>query len=127
MRKHRATKPRAAIAVAAAGALIMTGCSGHPAFRHIVTGRLVRVGGPAAASPVPLPGKIEARSAAGDIFTASAGRNGRFRLSLPPGVYTVTGRSPLISGGRQPCLAGERLRVTGHRAARRIVVVCSIR
>ena len=89
---------------------------GHPAFRPIVTGRLVRVGRPASALPFPLPGKIEARAAGGDTFTASAGRNGRFRLPLPPGAYTVTGRSPLISGGKQPCRAGDRLRVTRHRA-----------
>jgi hypothetical protein len=112
---------------AAAGALILAGCSGHPTATQIVTGRLVRVGGPAPGSPVPLPGSIKAVDAAGHAYAAKADRSGRFRLTLPPGVYTVTGHSPLISSGQQLCAADGRLRVSGNLRSRRIQVICSIR
>jgi hypothetical protein len=116
----------AAIAAAAAGALIMTGCSGHPTAAQVVTGRLVRVGGPAPGSPVPLPGSIKAVDAAGHAYAAKADQSGRFRLTLPPGVYTLTGHSPLISSGKQLCAAGGRLRVSGTLPPRSIQVICSI-
>lgn len=28
---------------------------------------------------------------------------GRFEMSLPPGVYFLSGRSPSFTGGREPC------------------------
>jgi hypothetical protein len=117
----------AAVAAATAGALIMAGCSGHPTDTRVVTGKLVRVGGPAPGSPVPLPGSIKAVDAAGHAYAAKADRSGRFRLTLPPGVYTVTGHSPLISSGQQLCAADGRLRVSGNLRSRRIQVICSIR
>src|SRR5690348_16872419 len=90
---------------ASAGASPSNGLSGDPANQQAVTGALMRVGGPAPGSPVPLPGTITARAATGRSFTATAGRNGRFRLSLPPGAYRVTGRSPLIQSGQVACAA----------------------
>lgn len=69
-----------------------------------------------------------ARSAAGGQFTAAAGKNGRFRLSLPPGAYRLTGGSPqVVANGRQmPCTAGRTVYVTKNEPVHGIEVVCSI-
>ena len=73
---------------------ILTSCSDKPGPHQTVTGLLVRVGGPAPGSPVPLPGTVVARTPAGGQFTTTTGKNGRFQLSLPPGAYRLTGHSP---------------------------------
>ena len=86
----------------------------------------MRVGGPAPGSPVPLPGTITARAATGQTFTATAGRNGRFMLSLPPGAYRLTGRSPLIQSGRTACAPAARLHVSSSKHVRPVTVICSI-
>jgi len=117
---------------AAAIALILAGCSGQPAGSRTVTGVLVRVGGPAGLSgpppPLPLPGTIVARSTAGQQFTATAGNNGRFDLSLPPGTYQVTGHSPQVWVNNQQmlCTAQGAVHVTKHQPLHKISVVCSI-
>src|SRR5262245_44148237 len=116
-----------AFAVLGAGIVILAGCGGGPGPGRAVTGRFVRVGGPAAGAPFPLPGTITARAATGESFTATAGRDGRFTLSLPPGRYQVTGRSPLIESGHEPCPATGELRVTRGKPAGPVTVVCSIR
>jgi hypothetical protein len=54
-------------------------------------GTLVRTGGPAPGPPVPLPGRVVAIGSAGARFTTGVGTNGRFRLSLLPGKYRLTG------------------------------------
>ncbi len=92
----------------------------------VVTGRLVRVGGPAPGSPVPFPGTIEARDTAGQRFTVTAGNDGRFRLRLPPGTYRLTGRSPLMGSGTMICSAGRPLHLTGTSQSISVEVVCSI-
>jgi hypothetical protein len=125
---------RNGIAVLALG--IVAGCSaspGTPSADHqkslneqTVTGKFVRVGGPAPGSAVPLPGTITARAATGKTFTAAAGSHGRFTLSLPPGTYRVTGRSPLMQSGQMVCGGTARLRVRSDRPAPRVTVVCSI-
>jgi hypothetical protein len=133
---------RNGIAILALG--ILAGCSGSPPSggiqQHVtqptvtqptvtqptVTGKFVRVGGPAPGSPVPLPGTITARAATGQTFTARAGSNGRFTLSLPPGTYRVSGRSPLIQSGQMVCGATALLRVSPKRPAGRVTVVCSV-
>lgn len=95
--------------------------------QQTVTGKFVRVGGPAPGSPVPLPGTITARSVTGQTFTAMATRNGRFELLLPPGRYHVTGRSPLMQSGQMICGATTGLLVTHGKAAGPVTVICSIR
>jgi hypothetical protein len=101
-----------AIAVLAAGIAVLAGCGGNPGYHQTVPGRFVRAGGPAPGSPVPLPGTITARTATGETFTATAGRVGRFTLSLPPGTYRVTGRSPLMQSGQMICAATAELHVS---------------
>jgi hypothetical protein len=106
--------------------LALAGCGGTPGYRQTVPGTFERVGGPAPGAPFPLPGTITARTATGQTFTATAGQGGRFKLSLPPGSYQVTGRSPLIDSGQAPCPATAKLRVSRGQPARSVTVICSV-
>ena len=115
-----------AIAVLAVGIAVLAGCGSNPGYHQTVSGKFVRVGGPAPGSPFPLPGTITARTATDETFTATAGRDGRFKLSLPPGTYRVTGRSPLMQSGQMICAAKEELNVSRGQPARPVTVVCSI-
>jgi hypothetical protein len=117
---------RNVVAVLALGAAVLAGCGGSPGYQQAVRGTFVRVGGPAPGSPVPLPGTITASATTGQTFTATAGKNGRFTLSLPPGSYHVSGRSPLIQSGQMTCNATAELRVTRGKPAGPVTVVCSI-
>jgi hypothetical protein len=122
---------RAAAGVAASVS-ILAGCGGQPADGQPVTGTLVRVGGPATLSgsppPLPLPGTVVARNAAGQPFTATAGNDGRLELSLPPGRYRLTGHSPQVWVNNQQmlCSAQNAIDVTKRRPVRNVWVVCSI-
>ena len=69
--------------------------------RQVVTGTLLRVGGPPGVRPKPLPGRVVARNEAGLEFTAATGDDGQFQLLLPPGTYLLTGTSPLVSMGHK--------------------------
>jgi hypothetical protein len=128
---HMRKACRVAVCVAA-GASILAGCSGRAAGGQTVTGMLVRVGGPAGRSgpppPLPLPGTVVVRNAAGRQFTATAGKDGRFELSLPPGTYRLTGHSPQVWVNNQQmlCAAQAAIHVGKHRPARKIWVICSI-
>jgi hypothetical protein len=116
---------RIACALLALSFTVLTGCSAD-GYAQSVTGKFVRVGGPPPGLPFPLPGTITARAVTGQTFTATAGNNGRFRLSLPPGIYRVTGRSPLMQSGEMTCAATAALRVTRGKPAGHVTVVCSI-
>lgn len=105
---------------------VLAGCGSHPGYHQTVPGTFVRVGGPAPGSPFPLPGTITARAATGETFTATAGQNGRFKLSLPPGSYRVTGRSPLMQSGQMICAATAQLHISHSQPARSVTVICSI-
>ena len=77
-------------AVASAGLIpLLTACSSSP--HGVVTGKLLGVGGPPPGDVIGLPGHVTARGSAG-TQTVMAGRDGRYTLSLPPGVYHLTGR-----------------------------------
>lgn len=127
---------RTSLGVLAVSIAVVAGCSANPAThsaghqravsQQTVTGKFVRAGGPAPGSPVPLPGTITARAASGQTFTARVGGNGRFKLSLPPASYYVTGRSPLMQSGQMICGAAARLRVTRDKPPSPVTVVCSI-
>lgn len=120
---------RNAVLVLTVGAAVLagcSGCSGSPGYQQAVPGTFVRVGGPAPGSPVALPGTITARAVTGQTFSATAGQNGRFILSLPPGSYRLTGRSPLMQSGQMTCPATAELRVTRGKSAKPVTVVCSI-
>ena len=78
---------RMAVVLSAGLMLLLTGCSSRT--HGVVTGKLLAVGGPAPGVHV-LPGQVMARGPAG-TQTAMTGRDGRYTLSLPPGVYHLTG------------------------------------
>ena len=132
---------RYALMAAAAITSITTGCAAqsidHPTaaaeYRQVVTGTLLRVGGPATVAapgtPVPLAGQVEARNEAGEQFTAVTTSNGRFQLLLPPGTYQLTGTSPQVPGipGRLAGRAGAVLHVTKNKPIHDVQVICSIR
>jgi hypothetical protein len=116
------------IGAAAIGISILSSCSSPSSPRQTVTGMLVRVGGLAtleAAEPVPLPGEVVARNAAGQEFTAATSKNGRFELSLPLGTYRLTGHTLPVSG--RTCRATRSVRVTTRKPLHNIWVVCLIR
>ena len=115
-----------AIVVLAVGLAGLSGCGGNTGYHQTVRGTFVRVGGPPPGARVALPGTIIARLATGETFTATAGQDGRFELSLPPGTYRVTGRSPLMQSGQMICAAMAKLHVSRDQPARPITVVCSI-
>jgi hypothetical protein len=56
------------------------------------------------------------------------GTNGRFRLSLLPGTYRLTGYSPLVraNGAQMSCAALHPVRVTAGKTRRDVDVLCSI-
>jgi hypothetical protein len=90
---------------------------------------LVRVGGPAPGSAVPLPGQVIAIDSDGRQFVVTTSRNGRFRLSLPPGSYRLTGKSPMVmaNGTEMECMAMREVHVKAGKATRGVKVICSIK
>ncbi len=75
---------------------------------------------------MPLPGKIEARDNAGNLFSVDVGSDGRIHMALPPGTYQVTGTSPLIGDGKARCQAAKPLHVAKTGKAATVLVICSI-
>lgn len=112
----------------AMGVLVLAACGGYAGSRQVVTGLLVRVGGPATLNSVPppvrLPGEVTARGAGGQEFRVAVGSDGRFRLSLPSGTYRLTGQSPRAAGGT--CRAARAIQVGPRQPVRNVWVVCSI-
>jgi hypothetical protein len=120
------------ISALAAAVSVLTGCGGASGPHRTVQGSLIRVGGPAAfgkvPSPVPLPGVVVAKNRTGTQFTASAGKDGRFQLSLPPGTYRLTGHSPqvMVNGQQMLCTGTRTVQVTKTEPVHGADVVCSI-
>ncbi len=56
------------------------------------------------------------------------GDDGRFRMSLPPGSYQLSGSSPkvLLNGSAVQCSAARPVQITAHRTTRGIKVTCSL-
>jgi hypothetical protein len=97
---------------------------GHPLqTAGTIAGTLVRVGGPAPGATV-LPGQVTARNSVGRKFTMTVGKSGKFVLSVPPGVYKLTGHSPLVR--QETCMATKPVRVKMGQGIRGVEVICSI-
>jgi hypothetical protein len=92
----------------------------------VVVGALEAVGGPAPGTPRPLSGSITLRDSVGTVFTGTAGSDGLFSVRVPPGVYTVTGRSPLYNSGTVDCQSVGSVTVAA-RTTIRVVVMCQER
>src|SRR5581483_5280782 len=104
------------VIAAVASVSILTGCSDHPGPHRTVTGFLIRQAGPVTLGkprpPAPLPGTVVARNVnvAGEQFTATTGKSGRFQLSLPFGAYRLTGHSPkVMADGQQKLCTAEAI------------------
>jgi hypothetical protein len=120
-----------ALLVAAVGLPLLAACTGHGTSAvnaGAVSGSLLRVGGPSPGAPVPLTGQVVATSSAGTRFTVAVGGNGRYRLTLSPGTYQVTGRSPMVyvNGAQMPCAAARPVHITAGKTASGVDVICSI-
>lgn len=116
-------------AVLTAGvAVLLAACGGRATVTSdgIVTGQLIRVGGPAPGAPLALFGQIEARDDAGHHYTVAVGHDGRFRLHLPAGTYLLTGHSPQIQSGKALCAAMKPVSVTKNGTLTGVPVICQI-
>lgn len=65
-----------------------------------ISGLLAAVGGPTPTPPRPLPGLVRITNVRSRVSrTVSVGTDGRFSLALPPGSYSLVGRSPRYHAG----------------------------
>jgi len=83
-------------------------------------------GGPGPVRPVP--GQVVAVSSAGTRSGVTVGDDGRFRMSLPPGSYQLTGHSPkvLLNGDQVKCSAVRSVKIIARRTTRDIQVACTL-
>jgi hypothetical protein len=88
-----------------------------------IQGMLEAVGGPAPGTPRPLMGSITLRNSSGTAFTTTAGSDGAFSARIPPGTYTVIGRSPLYDSGSGDCRPIEPVTVVASTTTQ-VVVAC---
>ena len=87
-------------------ALPLAACAGDPGAaspRATVTGSLMLEGGPIGPagqqpSKRPIPGTVEFADGRHQPVLVHVGNSGNFSVSLPPGSYTATGRSPRVTG-----------------------------
>jgi hypothetical protein len=86
----------------------------------VVTGLLIEFGGPWPGVRLLVPGHVTATSPA-VTRTVIASRHGRFRLSLPPGIYHLTAQS----GGAR-CGRIRAVRVRAGTLTRGANVTCSV-
>ena len=87
-----------------------------PSLPGRIAGVLSLDGGP---KPVhlPSPGVVTARSVDGHTYTAHANSRGEFTISVPAGLYRLTGTSPRYNGNRGGCSAFEGVSVAPGRAS----------
>jgi hypothetical protein len=122
-----------ALLVGAGCLTLLAACTGHGTVAvtvvpGAVSGSLLRVGGPSPGAAVPLPGQVVATSKAGPRFAATVGGDGRYRLTLSPGTYQVTGHSPMVysNGAQMLCTAARPVRITAGKTTSGVDVICSI-
>jgi hypothetical protein len=112
------------------GLLFASACGGtghRVAVSGTLAGKLEAVGGPPGVPPRPLPGTITISGGPGNR-SATAGADGAFSVTLPPGSYTVVAHSPqfVINGADGWCLPGNPGAVTVRSGATAtVLIVCS--
>jgi hypothetical protein len=117
------------LGVSAMVVLALASCGSRPSrILGSIAGTLVRVGGPAPGSALPLSGRVTAKNSAGLQFAATVTKSGRFVLSLPAGVYQLTGHSPMVHTNEveMTCVALRPVHVKAGQATRGADVICSI-
>ncbi len=77
------------------------------AAKATITGTLQAVGGPGGTPNRPLRGAITA-AGSGRSYSVSVGTDGHFSVTVPAGIYTIVGRSPLYQGGAAECQGRSR-------------------
>jgi hypothetical protein len=103
----------------------------HPnrAGSAIISGRFVAVGG-ATTSAWPLTGTLSVRlvtSMAPAALSVPVGPGGKFSVTVKPGIYAISGVSPLFNAGQVGCPA-ERNPVRVQQGAHAVVdVVCDMK
>ena len=120
-------------------ALPLAACAGDPGAvppRGTVTGRLMLEGGPISLagrlpSNRPIPGTVQFADGRHQPVLAHVGRSGGFSVSLPPGRYTATGRSPQVievsNGTNHEATCSQPLSVTVRRQhTTRIALTCIV-
>lgn len=126
--------PAAALAVtlAACGTGAATTRAASASDDGSVTGTFIRVGGPLGIDgtqprPVPLTGTLLFTAGHRRMAEVHVGKTGRFSVRLPAGSYSVSGRSPSLSGAStvRPCGQPERVTVVARRAVH-VSVVCAV-
>lgn len=105
----------------AAALLLLAGCTGSPGSGTL-TGHFSAVGGPAPGSMRPMRGSVTADGPGGRHVVTTAS-DGSYRLTLPPGTYSVTAKVP---GGTGPCQADAPVVITRGTTSR-ADVICDIR
>jgi Carboxypeptidase regulatory-like domain len=113
--------PARIAAVLAAGLFaLLPACTQQPGPDGVVTGLLIEFGGPSPGIRLLVPGHVTATSPAA-TQTVTASRHGRFRFSLPPGVYHLTAQSGGVRCGRV-----RAVRVRPGTVTRGANVTCSV-
>ena len=99
---------------------LLPACTQQPRPHGVVTGLLIEFGGPSPGIRLLVPGHVTAPSAT-VTQTVTASRHGRFRFSLPPGVYHLTAQS----GGAR-CGRVRAVRVRPGTVTRKANVMCTV-
>ena len=100
----------------------------------IVEGRMAEVGGPAPGLARGIAGTLVATSADGHQITAATAAGGRFSTELPPGSYTIVGRSPQYQNNQFTCpgryeggdAVGDTIVIRANHVAH-VELVCNVR
>jgi hypothetical protein len=120
--------------------MLAAGCAAqatHDPAAGAITGMFIREGGPlgpGGTQPkvVRLHGRVDFTSARGHVVHVRVGKSGRFTVTLPPGTYQVSGRSPQIaevdnSGHNHvlPCSQPVSVTVTSQHTSK-VTVRCDV-
>ena len=113
--------PVSALLVAAAGLLLSVCSSALPSPEGTIRGTFrMSVGVIEPTNGGAIPGRVTATNRAGQTYSAVVPGTGRFELLVPPGFYTVVGRSPrFVSNGTEGACAAGPISI----ASRRVVTL----
>jgi hypothetical protein len=98
-----------ALLVAAAGLLVSACSSALPSPEGTIRGTFrMSAGVIVPSNGGAIPGRVTATDRGGQTYSAFVPGSGRFELRVPPGFYTVVGRSPrfVSNGAEGACAAG---------------------
>ncbi len=115
--------PVSALLVAAAGLLLSACSSALPPPEGTIRGTFrMSVGVIEPSNGVAIPGRVTATNRAGQTYSAVVPGSGRFELPVPPGFYTVVGRSPrFVSNGTEGACAAGPISIGSRRVVTRDV------